>query len=159
MRRILDAPVAITVRRIESGRAKLVLHVGASNSAPMRTERRLSFDAVSVLEGAGSRYGPAAPLVDFCEILDRKEPFALIAKPCDVTAVRNLARIDPRVDRYMRYALSFLCGGTSDLTKSEEVLEEFGVRESELRLFRYRGFGSPGFNTIETKDGRRFVLS
>ena len=144
---------------LESGRAKLVLHVGASNSAPMRTERRLSFDAVSVLEGAGSRYGPAAPLVDFCEVLDRKEPFALIAKPCDVTAVRNLARIDPRVDRYMCYALSFLCGGTSDLTKSEEVLEEFGVRESELQLFRYRGYGNPSLNTIETKDGRRFGLT
>ena len=123
---------------LASDRVKFILHVAASKSAPMRSERRLSFDSASVLEGAGSRYGPAAPLMDFCEILERGEPFALIAKPCDVTAVRSLARIDPRVDRQMRYALTLVCGGASDLVKSEEVLERFGVSEDELGLFRYR---------------------
>ncbi|TIX27940.1 MAG: coenzyme F420 hydrogenase, partial [Mesorhizobium sp.] len=73
---------------LSSGRVKFVLHVAASRPMPMRTERKLSFDAASVLEGAGSRYGPAATLVDFNDILDRGEPFALIAKPCDITAVR-----------------------------------------------------------------------
>jgi len=144
---------------LNSGRVKFVLHVAASRSQPMRTEHRLSFDAVSVLEGAGSRYGPAATLVDFDDILDRGEPFALIAKPCDVTAVRNLARIDPRVEKYMRYALAFVCGGASDLTKSEQVLQRFGLREDELSLFRYRGHGNPGPNRIETKDGRAFEIS
>ena len=144
---------------LTSGRVKFVLHVAASLSMPMRTERRLSFDAASVLEGAGSRYGPAATLVDFNDVLDRGEPFALIAKPCDITAVRNLARLDPRVDEHMRYALAFVCGGASDLTKSEQVLQRFGLREDELSLFRYRGHGNPGLNRIETKDGRAFEIS
>ncbi|CDX25806.1 Coenzyme F420 hydrogenase/dehydrogenase beta subunit domain protein [Mesorhizobium plurifarium] len=144
---------------LSSGRVKFVLHAAASRSMPMRTERKLSFDAASVLEGAGSRYGPAATLVDFNDILDRGEPFALIAKPCDVTAVRNLARLDRRVDEHMRYALAFVCGGASDLTKSEQVLQRFGLREDELSLFRYRGHGNPGPNRIETKDGRAFEIS
>jgi coenzyme F420 hydrogenase subunit beta len=144
---------------LNSGRVKFILHVGASKTAPMRSERRLSFDAAAILENAGSRYGPAAPLVDFCEILDRGEPFALIAKPCDITAVRSLARLDTRVDRYMRYALTLVCGGASDLTKSEEVLQRFGVREGELTLFRYRGYGNPGPTRLETRDGRAFELT
>jgi coenzyme F420 hydrogenase subunit beta len=144
---------------LSSGRARFILHVGASRSAPMRSERRLSFDTASVLEGAGSRYGPAAPLLDFSEILDRGEPFALIAKPCDITAVRNLAKIDQRVERYMRYALTLVCGGASDLAKSEEVLQRFGVAENELSLFRYRGYGNPGPTRLETKDGRAFELT
>ncbi|MDX8495122.1 Coenzyme F420 hydrogenase/dehydrogenase, beta subunit C-terminal domain [Mesorhizobium sp. VK22B] len=144
---------------LSSGRVKFILHVAASQSMPMRTERRLSFDAASVLEGAGSRYGPAATLVDFNDILDRGEPFALIAKPCDVTAVRNLARLDRRVDEHMRYALAFVCGGASDLTKSEQVLQRFGLSEDELTLFRYRGHGNPGLNRIETRDGRAFEIS
>ncbi|CDX51668.1 Coenzyme F420 hydrogenase/dehydrogenase beta subunit domain protein [Mesorhizobium plurifarium] len=144
---------------LDTGRVKFVLHVAASRSMPMRTERKLSFDAASVLEGAGSRYGPAATLVDFNDILDRGEPFALIAKPCDITAVRNLARLDPRVEEYMRYALAFVCGGASDLTKSEQVLQRFGLDENELTLFRYRGHGNPGLNRIETKDGRAFEIS
>jgi coenzyme F420 hydrogenase subunit beta len=144
---------------LSSSRVNFVLHVGASRSAPMRSERRLSFDAAAVLDGAGSRYGPVAVLTDFCEILERAEPFALIAKPCDVTAVRNLGRIDARVDRYMRYALTLVCGGASDLRKSAEVLQHFRIHESELALFRYRGHGNPGLTRIETKDGRAFELT
>src|SRR3984957_13399515 len=144
---------------LTSGRVKFILHVAASRREPLRTERRLSFDAASVLDAAGSRYGPAAPLVDFTELLDRAEPFALIAKPCDIGAVRNLARIDSRVDRYLRYALTFVCGGASDLTKSEEVASELGVRPEELSLFRYRGNGCPGPTRLETQDGRSFELT
>jgi coenzyme F420 hydrogenase subunit beta len=144
---------------LSSGRVKFILHVAASRSAPMRSERRLSFDAAAVFDAAGSRYGPVTPLADFSQILDRGEPFALIAKPCDVTAVRNLARLDPRVDEYMRYALAFVCGGASDLTKSEQVLQRFRIREDELELFRYRGYGNPGPNRVETRDGRSFQLT
>src|SRR5262245_7750502 len=144
---------------LSSDRVKFILHVGASKSAPMRSERRLSFDTSSVLENAGSRYGPAAALVDFSEILDRSQPFALIAKPCDITAVRSLAKLDERVDRHMRYALTLVCGGASDLAKSEEVLQRFGVAENELSLFRYRGYGNPGPTRVETKDGRAFEVT
>jgi coenzyme F420 hydrogenase subunit beta len=144
---------------LASGRAKFILHVAASAKEPMRTDRVLSFDAASILEGAGSRYGPAAPLIDFTALLDRAEPFALIAKPCDIAAVRNLARIDARVDRYLRYALTFVCGGASDLTKSEEVVDKFGIRPDELSVFRYRGNGCPGPTRLETKDGRSVELT
>jgi coenzyme F420 hydrogenase subunit beta len=144
---------------VASGRAKFILHVAASRKEPMRSERALSFDAASIFEGAGSRYGPAAPLIDFTALLDRAEPFALIAKPCDIAAVRNLARIDPRVDRYLRYALTFVCGGASDLTKSEEVVSGLAIRPDELSLFRYRGNGCPGPTRLETKDGRSFELT
>ena len=144
---------------LASGRVKFVLHVAASATLPLRTERRLSFDSASILEGMGSRYGPAAPLVDFTELLDRGEPFALIAKPCDIAAVRNLARIDARVDRYLRYALTFVCGGASDLTKSEEVVSNLGIRSEQLSLFRYRGYGCPGPARLETKDGQSFELT
>lgn len=92
-------------------------------------------------------------------MLDRAEPFALIAKPCDVAAVRNLARHDPRVDQYMRYALTFVCGGSSDLTKSEQVLARLGVDHEELSSFRYRGNGNPGPTRVETSDGRSFELT
>ena len=49
-----------------------------------------------------------------------------------------------------------MCGGASDLGKSFDVLDRFGVREKDLRLFRYRGHGNPGPTRIETDDGRVF---
>jgi len=153
------ALTALSCFLLETRRVSFILHVAASPTRPMHSEARLSFDRASVIEGAGSRYGPVAPLADFTAVLDRAEPFALVAKPCDVTAVRNLAKSDPRVDRFMRYALTFLCGGASDLTKSEDVLRGFGIEEEELSLFRYRGFGNPGPTRAETKDGRAFEIS
>ncbi len=144
---------------LNSGRVDFILHVGASREEPMRSKRRLSFDSAAVLEGAGSRYGPAAPLLDFTAILERRQPFALIAKPCDIAAVRNLAKLDPRVEQYMKYALTLVCGGASDLTKSEDLLAQFGIREEQLRLFRYRGYGNPGPTRLETLDGQSFELN
>jgi coenzyme F420 hydrogenase subunit beta len=142
-----------------SGRVKFILHVAASRSEPMRTARALSFDAAAVLEGAGSRYGPGSPLHDFAAVLERREPFALIGKPCDIAAARNLARVDARVEQYLRYALTFVCGGASDLTKSEDVARHLNVRPDELSLFRYRGNGNPGPTRLEAKDGRCFELT
>jgi coenzyme F420 hydrogenase subunit beta len=144
---------------LASGRVELVVHVSASSQAPMRSVRHLSFDRIEVLEASGSRYGPAAPLRDFHSVLDRGCPFALVGKPCDVGAVRNLALIDARVGQMMRYALSMICGGASELGKSEDVLERFGVAEDELALFRYRGHGNPGPTRIETRDGRSHELT
>jgi coenzyme F420 hydrogenase subunit beta len=144
---------------LDSGRVELVVHVAASRTAPMRSIGHVSFERAHVMEGAGARYGPAAALRNFCEILDGGRAFALIGKPCDVTAVRNLARIDARVDAQMRYALAMVCGGASVLGASHDVLARFGVEERELRLFRYRGHGNPGLTALETADGRSFALT
>lgn len=143
---------------LDNDAVDFVLHVAASTERPMRSIRQISFDRAQVLEAAGSRYGPVAPLVDFCELLELGRPFALIGKPCDVTAVRNLARIDPRVEKYLRYTLSLVCGGASELGKSQEVLDAFGIQEDQVTLFRYRGMGNPGPTRIETKDDRAIEI-
>lgn len=144
---------------LESGRVDFVLHVAASQEQPMRSQRQVSFDRAQVLDGMGSRYGPAAPLIDVTELLAREQPFAFVGKPCDVGALRNLARLDPRVDRYCKYLLTLVCGGASELGKSQRVLRDLGVAEDELSLFRYRGHGNPGPLRVETKDGRGFEVS
>ena len=147
---------ALAAFLVASGRVDFVLHVGASSEAPMRTDRRLSFSAGEVVGNAGSRYGPATPLIDFCELLDRGRPFAVVGKPCDIGAIANLAESDPRVDELVRYRLSFFCGGASELTPAREFAAAHGLDEGDLRLFRYRGYGNPGMTRMETHDGRAF---
>lgn len=141
---------------LDSGKVDFILHVAASQTHPLRNERKLSFSRIQVMEGAGSRYAPAAPLVDFLQLLDRQQPFAFVGKPCDVTALRNLAKTDPRVDDYCRYMLAIVCGGASEMGKSWDILDEYGLREKDLTLFRYRGHGNPGPTRLETKSGRCF---
>ncbi len=146
---------ALGVYLIESGEVDFVLHVRASREKPMRTERQLSYNRADVLEGAGSRYGPSAPLIDLTEQLAKGRPFAVIGKPCDVSAVHNLRRVDRRVNELVRYTLTFSCGTFADLQCSRWMLKRQGVPggEENLSLFRYRGYGCPGPTRAVTKDG------
>ena len=93
---------ALGIHLLEAREVDFVLHVRASRTHPMRSEAHLSRTRADILEGAGSRYGPAAPLVDFVQQLDGGRPFAVIAKPCDISAIQNLSRLDPRVDARVR---------------------------------------------------------
>lgn len=150
---------ALAIHLLKSGEVDFILHVAASRGMPMRTEAHRSFTRADVLDGAGSRYGPAAPLVDLVQLLDRGRPFAVVAKPCDISAIHNMSQHDPRVDALIRYRLALVCGGASAFSKSLELVEGFGLEEGEVSLLRYRGYGNPGRTRIESRDGRAFEVT
>lgn len=135
---------------LESERVAFVLHVRASRSEPTFGEPTLSYASAEVLEGAGSRYGPTAPLLNIEDALGRGEPFAFVAKPCDIAALRNLALFDARVDELVRYWLTPVCGGFGPPSFTNDYLAANGVEPDELIGFRYRGRGCPGPTRAET---------
>lgn len=141
---------------LDTGRVDFVLHVGTSRDAPMRSERRLSFDRAQLLDAVGARYGPAAPLTDLVELLDRGQRFAVVGKPCDIAAVRSYSRVDARVAQLVPYMMTFFCGGMPSLTISQRMVGKYGLSESDVGLLRYRGHGCPGMTRIESRDGRTF---
>ena len=65
---------ALGLYLLDSKRVDFILHVKTSTQEPSFGERALSFTEVDVIEAAGSRYGPAAPLIDVGEVLDRNQP-------------------------------------------------------------------------------------
>lgn len=139
---------------LSSGRVSFVLHAKASIANPSFGERTLSFTEAQVLDAAGSRYGPTATLLDVDEVLDRGEPFALIAKPCDATALRNYAQHDDRVDELVKYWLTMVCGGFGTPDFTDRFLESNGMDPAELTSLRYRGRGCPG-PTVAEAPGQR----
>ncbi|MCE2513175.1 MAG: Coenzyme F420 hydrogenase/dehydrogenase, beta subunit C-terminal domain [Acidimicrobiia bacterium] len=147
---------ALGMHALRTGRVAFVLHVGADPEQPMRSRWIISESEASVKANTASRYGPTAPLAGLAAALDRGQPFGIIAKPCDLTAVHLLSRNDPRIDELCVVRLVLVCGGQSRLTKSQAVLEEFGIDEDDVALFRYRGHGNPGPTVVETRAGERF---
>lgn len=145
---------ALAMYLLRSGRVDFVLHVGASQADPTFGEARLSFTEAEVLAGAGSRYGPTAALLDMDAVLARGQPFALVAKPCDLAAVRNLARIDLRVDQLLRYWLTPVCGGYMPPDAMARFLADQGIAFDDVTSLRYRGRGCPGPTVVETRDGQ-----
>ena len=138
---------------IRSGRVERVVHVGADPERPARSVAVVSESPDAVLASAGSRYGPTAPLARLHDALDLDEPFAVIAKPCDLGAIDRLARIDERVDRLCTIRLAMVCGGQSRFTKTATLLGRFGVDEAEVARLSYRGDGNPGPTRVDTVDG------
>lgn len=137
---------------LRTQRVAFVLHVKASTTEPTFGEPTLSFTEAEALRSGGSRYGPTAPLLDICDVLDRNEPFAFIAKPCDIAALRNWARHDDRVDELVHYWLTMVCGGYGPPAFTDGFLDRIGLTRSELTAFRYRGRGCPGPTRAEAGD-------
>lgn len=134
---------------LASKRVEFILHVKTSATEPSFGEATLSFDEADVLEAAGSRYGPAAPLVDIEAAIERNQPFAFIAKPCDVAALRNYAEQDERVDRLVRYMLVMVCGGYGTPQGTNDFFRRVGIDSEQVTALRYRGRGCPGPTRVE----------
>lgn len=148
---------ALAVFLIESGEVDFIVHarmpVGDPELGPSFGVRHVSRTRDDVLAGAGSRYGPTATLIDIKDQLAKERPFAFIGTPCDIAAIRNLAQVDDRVDRYCRYMLTPVCGGFMQTPALEKALTGFGLNFDRLTMVRYRGHGCPGPTRLEQDDG------
>lgn len=146
---------ALALFLLESKRVDFVLHVRAGRLEPTFGESHSSRKRADVLVAAGSRYGPTAPLIDIDRVLDHGQSFAFVGKPCDIAALRNLARHDPRVDDLLRYWLTPVCGGFMPSAGMADFLQRNeGVGLDAVTAFRYRGHGCPGPTRYELADGR-----
>jgi len=153
------ALTALSLYLLETGKVDFICHVKADDVRPMRTRSHVSTNRDEVLEGAGSRYGPASPLDRFMEQLDKGRPFAVVGKPCDISGVHNMRKLDPRVDELVKYTMAFSCGTFADLQCSRWMLERVGFPggqdgEENLSLFRYRGYGCPGPTRAVDQNGK-----
>ena len=140
---------------VDTGEVDFVLHAKAGGNDPTFGQPHVSETAAEVLDGAGSRYGPTAVLQNVHDQLEKGRPFAFVGKPCDISALRALARRDERVDALVKYFLTPVCGGFASPKATEAFIEtHHGVQKSEIESFRYRGFGCPGPTTFETRNGQ-----
>jgi len=147
----------LSIYLLESKKVKFIMHTAANPKKPMRSLPKFSYSKEELLSGESrSRYGPAGTLERFHEALDLNEPFAFVGKPCDISAIRQLSKSDSRVNKLCKYLLTLVCGGFAEFTKAQDFIESFKVKEDELSIFRYRGYGNPGRMYIKTKDGREY---
>lgn len=153
------AMTALGVYLLESGQVDAILHVRASDDRPIETEGQVSRTREEVVGGSQSRYGPAAPLVHVHRLLEEGIRFAVLAKPCDISAIRALQRSDERARERIRACLTIFCGGVPSTRMANDIVRHHGVEPDEVSLFRFRGEGWPGPMRTGTRDGRMYDLS
>jgi coenzyme F420 hydrogenase subunit beta len=98
-------------------------------------------------------------LQDIERLLAEGGRFAFIGKPCDVSAVRRLARVDARVAAAAPLMLSFFCAGVPSYGGADRVLRAMAFAPNEVASFRYRGNGWPGMARAVAFDGRVAEMS
>ena len=139
---------------VETGKVDFVLTNSMSDVSPIRNARIEVRDLEAIKRSAGSRYAPSAPLENIDELLDGDQRFAFVGKPCDVAALRQLSRIDPRVKDRVVWMFAFFCAGVPSYGGTDALLKEMGVEnKGDIESFRFRGEGWPGFAKAEMKDG------
>ncbi|MCW3158744.1 Coenzyme F420 hydrogenase/dehydrogenase, beta subunit C-terminal domain [Micropruina sonneratiae] len=137
---------------ISSGRVATVVGAAADVGIPTRTvsvEIKTRRDA---LEAAGSRYGPVANAT-LARIGDENSAF--IGKPCEVSAVRALARTRGAEPPLL---LSFYCAGTPSQSATDDLVRDLAEGQ-DVRAMWYRGRGWPGYFTVVREDGTEGALS
>ena len=141
---------ALGIMLLETGKVDAILHVKAADSPANFGQATLSRTAAEVRAAAGSRYGPTAALASIDDVLDSETAIAVIAKPCDLNALRNLAHHDKRVNKTIHYWLTMICGGFQPDASFREFATNHGLAPEKIRKVRYRGYGCPGPTTIES---------
>lgn len=146
---------ALAIHALETGLVSRVLHVAADPVHPTRNILTWSHTPEDLINGAGSRYAASSPLTEIDDALSAEGQFLFIGKPCDVSALRQLATVDPRVDRKVPLMLSFFCAGMPSHAGADAIIREMGLNPADVTGFRFRGNGWPGLTVAETRDGSR----
>ena len=150
---------ALAIHALTTGMVDAVVHIAADDRSPALNQVRLSTTAEQIQGAAGSRYGPSPLLAELAALLDDPRTFMVIGKPCDISALRQLAKSDPRVDARFRWMLSFFCGGMPSAHGTDAIIAALGMDKADLATFRYRGNGWPGTARAQQSDGRAAQMS
>ena len=141
---------------LHSGQVDFILQIKAGGRDPSFGQMQISTDQMQVLESAGSRYGPAAPLERIGEVLAQGQPFAFVGKPCDISALRALGEHDERVGRLVKAYLTPVCGGYGPPNATYAFYERIGTHRDQVASLRYRGYGCPGETVVRTHESQEF---
>ncbi|MEO1019007.1 MAG: Coenzyme F420 hydrogenase/dehydrogenase, beta subunit C-terminal domain [Pseudomonadota bacterium] len=153
------ALTAILLYLFECGMIDGVLQTEASPELPIGNATVLSVSPEQTICAAGSRYAPSAPLAELQDHLAGTSRFAFVGKPCDVAALRVMARFDLKIHERIPILLSFFCAGVPSLTGVRQILTALDVEEKDVTAFRYRGDGWPGPARATLQNGQRREMS
>ena len=143
---------------LRAGEVSFILQTKPDPGNALGTLAAICHDEDSLMLAGGSRYATSAPLATIRQALDLGEPFAVSLKPCDVSGLRNLQRVDSRARDLIRFTQAMFCGTVPSLFASRAF---FGRRGIDMAAdppaeFRWRGEGCPGPTRGVMPDGRAF---
>lgn len=144
---------SVILHLLGTGQIAFAAQIAVDPNDPLRNQLQISTTRAEVMNAAGSRYAPAAPLENIDALFARGQKFAFVGKPCDVAAMRAYLVEYPEKAPQVVALLSFMCAGVPSIKGTHEVLGALGTEAEQVVSFKYRGDGWPGFATAVTRAG------
>lgn len=132
---------ALTAFLTEESAGGKVIASAESTSRPGTTVDLTLESRADALASAGSRY---APVTNLAALRENPDVVAVVAKPCEASAARQLFDYDQTTEADRPILLSFFCAGTPSQTATTNLAEMLGADHRTLTSVRYRGNGWPG---------------
>lgn len=83
-----------------------IIHICAGN-IPIDTKTVISRSKEEIVQRCGSRYSISSPLFELEKMLRKGEKYALVGKPCDVSALRMYMKVKKELKESIPYLFSF----------------------------------------------------
>lgn len=126
---------------------------------PINTITHCSITVDDIKKCCGSRYSSSTPLSNIMDYVGNKKKYVFIGKPCDVTALKNMAKINDDINKSFPIMLSFFCAGAPSERANKKMLEKMGTNLEKCKSLSYRGNGWPGFATVIEHNGTKKQLT
>lgn len=144
---------ALLIQALKQNQIAAVLHIGANAENPILNSTVWSKTEDEIIARSGSRYVSSSPLEVIDAALNLNERFAVVGKPCDISALRMLALEDDRVNAKIPLMVSFFCAGIPSTMSVRSLLTEMQLDGQDIEKFDFRGDGWPGQTRAITKAG------
>lgn len=138
---------------LENKKVDAILQTCALSENPTETEICISTSRGKLLSRCGSRNAISHPLSSISE-LDVNKKYAFIGKPCDVTVLKNVQKMNSTIAKMISITMSFFCSGLPSIDAQKKLLEKMGC-DSRVVSLRYRGNGWPGYATANLENGKQ----
>lgn len=149
---------SLAIFLLEEGDVDGIIHVGRTTDTPYATECYCSTTREEIIQRCGSRYAISAPLMQLSKLVETGKKYCVIAKPCDVIALRNFMSISDKYKESIKYIFSFFCAGMPSDKANRRLLKELGCAEDDCVSLNYRGDGWPGFASAIDKEGKKYQM-
>lgn len=136
-----------------------VIHIENDGHKVFENKVEITDDINKVIENTGSRYCPSAPLENILKSINTNKKYAIVARPCDTVAIENYLIKNENLRKNIIYKIAFFCAGAPSMKGTEKIVKDFNLNMEDVKSFRYRGNGWPGFTTIIDKDNKEYKMS
>lgn len=132
-----------------------VLVTTMDSQRPLISKPFITYSETEIIEARGSKYTPVVLNQCLSEIIkSEKKKFAVVGLPCHIHGIRKLQDINPILKEKIKVCLGIMCGQGVNFSGTKFVLKQLGLKDDDVKSFRYRGDGWPGNITAISSDGQ-----